>query len=262
MMLNYNSTGEGTKQIVFVHGNSQSSKVWEKLFKVDSLKSFKLIAIDLPGHGQSFRSSNPEEDYSLRGMGNHVLNFLKEFENQPYILVGNSLGSNIIGEIALKLNNCAGILFTGSCAIGKGLGLEDIFLPNPDAGLGFMEILTDEQLNALVNSLGGNVTAEDRNLIKQEFNLTDNKIRLQLANEIATARYIDELQNLEDSKIPLALVFGEDEKICNKNYFDKIELPKWKNKVSLIANSGHFPHLDQPEKLASIIQEFSNDCFN
>ena len=260
-MLHYIAQGKGDKQIIFVHGNSQSSKVWAKVFNIDHLKSYKLIALDLPGHGKSLRSSKSEEDYSLHGMGNHVLNVLKEFEKQPYLLVGNSLGSNIIGEIALRLKNCKGVLFTGSCAIGKGLGLEDIFLPNPDASFGFMEHLSEEQLNAMIDATGNNFGLDDRNLIKQEFRNTDGKMRLELAQAISGAKYSDELQNLEDSKIPLAIVFGEDEKLCNISYFNNINLPKWKNEIKLIKNSGHFPHLDQPEALSNIINEFATHCF-
>lgn len=262
-MLHYLKNGNSANQIIFIHGNSQSAKAWNNVFAEEQLNtSYTLVAVDLPGHGESFRSSAPEKEYSLKGLSKHALYFIKEFEANPYIIVANSLGANIVGEIAMELNNCQGILITGSCAIGKGLTLEDIFLPNPNSAVSFIDKPTDEQLNLLVEDTVELASSENKELIKREYLNTDSTVRTQLANTIATQDYTDELQNLEDSKIPLAFVFGKHETLCNIHHLDKIQLPKWKNQVILIENSRHFSHLDQPTKLGEIISEFAQYCFN
>ena len=260
-MLHSIKKGTGKNTIIFIHGNSQSSLVWEDFFEIEQLnKNYNLIAVDLPGHGQSYRSTKPEEDYALKGLANHFLNFAKQFEDKPYVLVGNSLGSNVISEIATQLKNCMGILITGSCVIGKGLKVQDILLPNPDASYGFLPNPTDEQINLMIEACG-QYSNDNKSLIKKEFTNTDSNLRLCIGKSIIENNFSDEIQNLVDSKIPLAFVFGKDEKICNINYLDNIELNKWKSKVHLIENSGHFSHLDQPQKLAQIIDDFAKDCF-
>src|SRR6185369_7066104 len=131
-MLNNKTTGSGTKQIFFVHGNSQSLDSWNEMMKNSSLSDkYKLIAIDLPGHGDSLRSKDPANDYSLKGMASHLQTFIAARSNEEYIIVANSLGANLVGEIATELKNCKGIMITGSSAIGKGLGVPDIIKPNP-----------------------------------------------------------------------------------------------------------------------------------
>ncbi len=52
-----------TKTIIFVHGNSLSSKMWQKQFNSELLKEYRLIAFDLPAHGKSSAPLNPEKDY-------------------------------------------------------------------------------------------------------------------------------------------------------------------------------------------------------
>lgn len=260
-MLNYIKTGSGTQYIIFIHGNSQSAECWYEVTNQPLLANYTTIALDLPGHGDSFRSSKPEQDYSLLGLAHYTLEFLRQFEHTPYILVGNSLASNIIGEIALQLKNCKGIVITASCAAGKGINIENILQPNPNLGAMFLEKPNEYQLNALIEDTVSNTTTENKNLIKQLFINTDLNFRVNFANSIAAVTYTDELQNIEDSGIATAYVFGKEEKLCAIHYLDSIDLPKWKNKVLLIENSGHFSNIDQPKKLAEIISEFTEDCF-
>lgn len=260
-MLHHITAGQG-KQIIFIHGNSQSCKVWQDVFENGNLwKNYKLIAVDLPGHGNSFRSVSPEEDYSLKALAEHLLKFLEEFDAEPYVLVGNSLGSNVIGEAALQLKNCKGIMITGSCLLGKGLSMEDAFLPNPNSVACFISNPSEAQTQALVDDTVFNAPAHKKELIKNEYNNTDKNFRSSVALSFVPGVYSDELQNLEDSEIPLAFVFGAHEKFCNINYLDKIILNKWKNSVISLEHSGHFSHIDQPEKMAEVIGEFADDCF-
>ena len=51
----YNSTQSNFKPItvVLLHGNSQSSVVWKNQLSSDLFGSMHLVAMDLPGHGNS-----------------------------------------------------------------------------------------------------------------------------------------------------------------------------------------------------------------
>jgi pimeloyl-ACP methyl ester carboxylesterase len=261
-MLHHLSQGTGSKQIIFIHGNSASRKSWDLLLNQVNLKShFKLIAVDLPGHGLSFRSDQASEDYTLKGLAKYTLEFIKEFEKSPYVIVANSLGSNIIAEIALQLKNCKGIFVTGSCLLGKGLTLEHIFCPNPNVQACFEAQPSLEQIDSLVEETVFSAASNIKQMIKQDFLNTDPLLRTALGNTIATQDYSDELQNLQDTGIPLAFVFGEDDKLCQVHYLDQIDLKIWRNKVQLIKDSGHFSHLDQPEKMSDLLHDFASDVF-
>ena len=62
----YESEGTG-RPIVLIHGNSSSSRVWSKQLEGSLGKKYRLIAIDLPGHGDSAPAPDPEKDYSAAG---------------------------------------------------------------------------------------------------------------------------------------------------------------------------------------------------
>ena len=55
----YESAGTG-RPIVLIHGNSASSRVWQKQLEGPLGRKYRLIAIDLPGHGDSAPAPHPE----------------------------------------------------------------------------------------------------------------------------------------------------------------------------------------------------------
>ena len=62
----FESPGAG-RPILLVHGNSSSSRIWQKQLQGPLGTKYRLITIDLPGHGASSPAANPEQDYSGPG---------------------------------------------------------------------------------------------------------------------------------------------------------------------------------------------------
>ena len=60
------SRGTG-RPIVFVHGNSCSSRAFEHQLAGALANAFRVIAFDLPGHGDSAPASDPARAYTLGG---------------------------------------------------------------------------------------------------------------------------------------------------------------------------------------------------
>lgn len=257
----YSNNNVAKQAIIFVHGNSQSAQYWNDVIAQQALHNYACIAIDLPGHGDSFRSSAPDEDYSLKGLAKHTTAFIKQIESKPYIIVANSLGANVVGEMILQLHNCKGVMLTGSSTVGMGLGTADVIMPNANVGICFAETFTDEQLGALIEDCAFNLANDKKELVYITFKNTDPLFRSSLAKCVGEQDYSNELQNMADANIPLAWVYGKEEKLCFTNVIDKLSIPKWKDKTILIENSGHCSQLDQPQKLAKLITEFANDCF-
>lgn len=261
-MLNYKISGKGDRQLLFIHGNSQCLECWDDVTTLSHLKDkYTLIAIDLPGHGKSFRSDHPEKDYSIEGLSDHVRECIKKFEHQPYLLIGNSLGANIVGEIVPTLINCKGILLNGATAIDKNTNLSDVAHSNPLIPLFYTDEVKENELELLINELAEGLTAEQKQNLKIMFANTDGKFRAQLGIDIANGNFSNELVNLENSGIPVAIVYGENDKFCKTDFFEKRPLKKWKDKIFLIPNSGHCSQVDQPYALSKIIEDFSGTCF-
>src|SRR6516162_5215425 len=75
----YESPGTA-RAILLVHGNSSSSRVWQKQLEGPLGGKYRLIAIDLPGHGASSAPPNPEQDYSGAGYSACIAAVVRELE--------------------------------------------------------------------------------------------------------------------------------------------------------------------------------------
>jgi len=77
--------GEGERIAVLIHGIFSSSQNWRSLGPVLADKGYRVIAVDLPGHGQSPRAQN----YSIGLLADSVL---QSVPGCPELAIGHSLG--------------------------------------------------------------------------------------------------------------------------------------------------------------------------
>ncbi len=220
-----------------------------------------MIALDLPGHGESFRSTDSAKDYSMIGISAHVEQTVRELNPDNYILVGTSLGSNIIGEIIPRLKNCKGMLIASCSIIGKGLTPDKILQPNPNLAPLFTPNPTDAEIDLLIADMNHDINNETRNQVRTIFKNTDPQFRVHMAASIGAGAYSDEIANVENSGLPLCVVFGDKERLCFIEYLNTIELKKWGDKIHIIANAGHNFQYDQPAKFSVLLKEFADSCF-
>jgi len=86
----FNDTGRG-RAIVFIHGFLGSKEIWKDL--ADELaKKYRVICIDLPGHG---KSSNIGYIHSMELMAKAVKAVLNHLKLKKYILIGHSMGGYV-----------------------------------------------------------------------------------------------------------------------------------------------------------------------
>jgi 2-succinyl-6-hydroxy-2,4-cyclohexadiene-1-carboxylate synthase len=97
--LNYEVASEGSA-VVFLHGYTGSSQDWSNQMSALS-PIYKLIALDLRGHGKSSAPS-PEEQYSMEIFVEDVHSLLNHLHIKKCCLVGHSLGGFLALEFALK----------------------------------------------------------------------------------------------------------------------------------------------------------------
>ncbi len=66
--------------IFFIHGNSLSSASWMKQFNNEILSKYRLIAFDLPAHGDSAASPEPDNHYTFSGMASIATLLVEQLE--------------------------------------------------------------------------------------------------------------------------------------------------------------------------------------
>ncbi len=261
--ISYRETNKDSeKVIVLVHGNSQNSSIFEKQFKDKNLSSFRLIAPDLPGHGNSF-SLESSDKYSLLFYAKILIEFIESLKLDNYILVGQSLGGHIATE-TLDTLDAKGILIFGSPLLSNPPDLASAFLPNEITSYFFKKELDTNKIDSLVReSLNSPPLEQDllflRNIIKQ----SDGHVRESLAETLPQLIFKDEIKIIEETNIPVAILHPENDKFINGQYYNRLRIKNlWNNDVIRIKESGHFLNWDQPDIFNNTLNDFALDIFD
>ncbi|MFL6527519.1 MAG: alpha/beta fold hydrolase [Chthoniobacterales bacterium] len=93
MKVHYTNRGEGDHALVFVHGWNCDLTVWKN--QVDAFPQTRVMAIDLPGHGQS---DKPQIKYTMDLHARAVDAVLREAHVERAVLVGHSNGTPVIRQ--------------------------------------------------------------------------------------------------------------------------------------------------------------------
>jgi|GEM_PF-1531615 len=94
----YTTTGKGDTTLVFIHGLGGYQQVWHKTTR--ELKTrFRCIALDLPGHGLSSTGDYP---FTIEFLANTVLEFIDSMQLKKVVLVGHSMGGQVVLNAAAK----------------------------------------------------------------------------------------------------------------------------------------------------------------
>lgn len=97
----YNVYGTGKTSLIFVHGWSCDSRYWNNQTSV-FLKGYKVITIDLAGHGNS--SSN-RVDYTMLSFANDIKAVIDREKIDRAILIGHSMGGGVIAKVSQLISN-------------------------------------------------------------------------------------------------------------------------------------------------------------
>ena len=95
----YEVHGEGTPALIFVHGWSCDRSYWKDQVGTFS-KKFKVVTIDLGGHGESGLG---RKSWTMEAFGSDVAAVVKKLALKNVVLVGHSMGGDVIAEAARQL---------------------------------------------------------------------------------------------------------------------------------------------------------------
>lgn len=89
--IDYNIYGNGSVNLLFVHGSYIDQTYWTEQVKYFE-NEFSIITLDLAGHG---KSGKERENWSIEGLADDVVNLIKALDLENVILIGHSLGSDV-----------------------------------------------------------------------------------------------------------------------------------------------------------------------
>jgi sigma-B regulation protein RsbQ len=103
----YLDEGAGNTTLLFVHGSFIDKSYWADQIEYFR-KEYRVIAVDLPGHGHS---GNNRTTWNIREYGQDICFLINELKLQNAVLIGHSMGGDIILEVAAQcLENVIGFV--------------------------------------------------------------------------------------------------------------------------------------------------------
>ncbi|MFH0842980.1 MAG: alpha/beta hydrolase [Bacteroidota bacterium] len=257
-MIHYTDLGKGAP-IVLIHGYLETSEVWDSFARKLAV-SFRVIAVDLPGHGKSDLIS---ETQTMESMAGSILEVIESLGLKKVFMTGHSLG----GYVALAFAELFPEMLSGYCLFHSH-PLEN----SPD------NITKRESEIALVKAGKKDLIYPDN--ITRLFandNLEKFASQLERSKKIASAipgEAIAAVLNgmilrpsrvhvMESGKVPCLWILGTKDNYINYEAVrKKVSLPA-NAKLEILQNSGHIGFIEEENLSLSIIKSFVgrlHDC--
>ena len=254
-------TGGSAPAVVFIHGNSSAKEIFAAQLDSPLRELYRLLARDLPGHGDSADALDPQRTYTVPGYASVVREVLDNLGIARYVVVGWSLGGHIAIELAAAERRPLGLLITGTPPLGKSLeSIGQAFLPTPHMQLTGQPAFTDDEaLSYARATTTPEVTREDFRY--RAARRTDGRARAHMVAGFAQGLGADQRRTVEQVPLPLAIINGENDPFVNPDYFSQLRYANlWRGQVHRLAGAGHAPFFAQPAAYNSLLQAFVTDC--
>lgn len=249
--------------IVFLHGHLTNKRFFSEQMRSPLLNSYRLIALDLPGYGESDAPFDPEQVYSFPGYADAVAETIENLHLENVIVAGWSLGGHVGLELTSRLPYLKGLLITGTPPIeisadgfSKGFRVVD---PKILQCFGKGN-LTKEEVELMATGSGYDGSKE-KQFIVDAILQTDEGAKVIYPQSIVKGVGQNEVDIVRKWPKPIAVIAGKDEILVNNDYIIN-EVPfhnLWKNKVFLIEEAGHPVHMQKPQEFNQLVKEFADD---
>ncbi len=255
--LNYEITGQG-EAVVFLHGMTGSTQDWANQIAVLSPK-YKVVALDLRGHGRSAAPSR-EEEYSVPISTDDVFALLNMLNIKKCCLVGHSLGGFVALEFALKHQGMLAALVLVDTSSGQ-------FARAP----GFAQLR--QKLDELARSQGveaafeydaaNNPTRIERFQKHPELKeVTRRKVLMTSVDGYiyfsrAIGKWEPVMPRLSEIKVPTLIYWG-DEDLGFTEAVQVLEKGIPDSELVTVKGAGHSPHEEAPDVFNEALLKFMN----
>jgi len=241
--IHYSIQGKGEPSLVFVHCWSCDRHLWDNQVAAFA-KNHRVVAIDLPGHGES---GQQRKKWSIEEYGQDVKQVVTKLDLKRVILVGSSMGGPIALEAARRMpERVVGIVPVDT-------------LQNVD------QKIPPEQLDNILKQLRADYKGTVTTMMNQFFFAPGSPVAVKnrVINE-ATSRPpdlalailesvmgYDQAQGLSGLKVPIHAINSDLNPTnleVNRKYASQFD-------VAVMKGVGHYPMLEDPARFNTLLTE-------
>jgi pimeloyl-ACP methyl ester carboxylesterase len=249
--INYNDSGDG-ELIVLLHGYLETSAIWDS-FAEKLSRSFRVVSIDLPGHGGSESFS---ENHSMDFIATVIRELMEDLGAKKFFLAGHSMG----GYVTLAFADLFPASLSGFCLFHSQ--------PFPDTPETIekrkaeIELVREGKRDLFV---AGNITRMYATQSSEKFRAAIER-SVNLAAEIPDEGIVAVLNGMierpsrlavmQSGAVPCLWILGEaDNYIPCSAMQGRVTLAK-NSRLVVLKNSGHMGFIEEEEQSLKIFQDF------
>lgn len=255
-------SGSSEETILMVHGNSLCKETFEAQLNSSLADRFRLIAVDLPGHGETSENPDVNVNYSASGLAEFLSEAIKSLQLKKVVIVGHSLGGHMAIQAAGDIPALKGIIAIGTPPLAPKESELAPFLDHPSLPFAFTAELSDSQIEELAASYW-NSSKSVPDIIKKSIEHTDPHFRSDMGADVAKGNLLDETEIIETLPFPVALAVGEFDQLVNQSYMQKVLVKDtiWEKRIQIISGCGHTPQMENPEACNTLIESYTIEAF-
>jgi pimeloyl-ACP methyl ester carboxylesterase len=244
--------------IVFLHGTSSCKEIFRHQLESSLGDTYRMVAIDFPGHGESSNAVDPARTYCMPGYADMATEILGALGIRRAVVVGWSLGGHVGIEMLALYPGMIGLMIAGTPPVRRDMeAIQQGFKPSPALLLVGKEDFTEEDFETFGRLSLGDV---DDPVLRQALRRTHGAARRFSFESLVAGRVSDQRDLAENSDVPIAVVNGADDPIVNLDYIGSLNYRNlWDEHCYVLRGLGHIPFYQAPEVFNPILTRFQAD---
>jgi len=253
--IHFTDKGKGDV-LVFLHGFLESGKIWKSFSKKLS-DDFRVITIDLAGHGES---ENVEEVHSMELQADVVFRVLEDCGVRKCMMTGHSMG----GYVTLAFAEKHPEMLKGICIFHSHIFADsEQERENRDR---MIRVVEENKFGYVVQFIRSLFPEDVREKCAPEIEqLIDRANGMKKEGIIAALRGMkirkDQSELLSSLQIPVLFILGlKDSKAPLSRLWEMISLPVHSESL-IMKGTGHMGYIEESEKTLAAIREFARKIY-
>ena len=265
----YRITGEG-QAILLLHGLTDSSRVVWQDFVREFENQYTLVAIDLPGHGES---ESIRRGYTPTDQAKLVAAIIEMLKLSRPVLLGHSLGGIIAAKFAVLFPNRLSKLIICDSPLGagfwrnlklvnhvsvKGVTLVGVTLI-PGLGRFVFKLRSQKTMRLALQNLRvfcdpSRITRETiEKLIQEKMRSTYDAVSQSLWHSVLFQNLYKDLNQIS---VPTLIIHGSHDSLVPVNWAQRAAARIPDSRLILIENAGHFPLIEKSKQFNQAVARF------
>lgn len=245
---------DAPETIVFLHGLGGSQSTWASVLG-DFANTYRIAALDLPGHGASDKPDPSAFDYSVPTLAATVGEAIEKLELSPAVIVGHSMGGAVALQLALDRPKLVRALALIDSA-GLGSEVSEDLLGNVEA-----EPSREEARKLLELFFANPRFILERGIDEMHAARSapgaDAAVKALAASAFSrsgqTIAYLDRLSQLEQ---PVLIAWGELDRVLPSHHAVAAHTALPTSWLEIMEGIGHVPQVESAPALAALINRW------